>query len=195
MKQDQPKQVSPGCSLAISIAFGGIFALVGAYIVSISLGLLPSNPENFKAPRLVVAAAGMVFFLAGVWVAFQAGLGAWGADTPLAKWVQYILALAMMVAFVSVFLWVGLGSGERQFETSTSIGPVTTTGTASEGEGRCIFGGFGILAGIGVLVYAVRQGAILLSGGEAPTGQSQQAAGAALGLSNDLEHSGENKKE
>jgi len=167
MTHNQPKQISPGCSLAIGLALGGIFALAGAYIVSISLGLLPSNPDNFKAPRLVVAAAGMVFFLAGVWVAFQAGLGAWGADTPMAKWVQYFLALAMMIAFVSVFLWAGFGTGERSFQTTTSIGPVTSTGSASEGEGRCIFGGFGVLAAFGVLVYAVRQGMKLLNGGQA----------------------------
>jgi hypothetical protein len=45
-----------------------------------------------------------------------------------------------------------------------------------------------------VLVYAVRQGVKLLSGGKASAGQSQQAAGAALSLMKDLEHSEEDKK-
>jgi hypothetical protein len=179
MTHNQPKQVSPGCSLAIGLAFGGIFALVGAYIVSISLGLLPSNPDNFKAPRLVVAVAGMVFFLAGVWVAFQSGLGAWGADTPFAKWMQYILVLVIMTLFASIFIWVGFGPGERSFQTSTSIGPVTTSGTGSEGEGRCVFGGFGVLAGFATLVYAVRQGMKLLNGGQARAERSRSAAGPA----------------
>jgi len=151
------KQVSPGCSFAFSLAFGGIFALAGAFIIAISFDIIPVDPDNFKAPRLVVAAAGTVFFLAGIWVAFQAGLGSMGGDTPFAKWIQYILTLAIMVAFVSVFLWAGFGSGERQFQTSTSVGGGTTTGTASESEGRCIFGGFGILVGLGVLYYAVTQ--------------------------------------
>ena len=151
------KQVSPGCSLAFGIIFGGIFAFVGAYIVAISFDIIPVNPENFKAPRLVVAAAGMAFFFAGVWVAFQAGLGSVGGDTPFARWAQYILTLAIMVAFVSVFLWAGFGPGDGQFQTSSSIGPLTTTGTASEAEGRCIFGGFGVLAGLGVLYYAITQ--------------------------------------
>jgi hypothetical protein len=157
MSQEKPRQVSPGCSLAIGLVFGGVFALAGAYIVAISFDIIPVDPENFKAPRLVVAAAGMVFFLAGVWVAFQAGLGSMGGDTPFARWAQYILTLAIMVAFVSVFLWAGFAPGERQFQTSTSVGPVTTTGTASEAEGRCIFGGFGVLAGLGVLYYAITQ--------------------------------------
>jgi len=157
MTQDQPKQVSPGCSLAIGLVFGGVFALAGAYIVAISFDIIPVDPENFKAPRLVVAAAGMAFFFAGVWVAFQAGLGEMGGDTRSAKWVQYILTLAIMVAFVSVFLWAGFGPGEGQFQTSGSFGPLTTTGTASEAEGRFVFGGFGILAGLGVLYYAITQ--------------------------------------
>lgn len=151
------KQVSPGCSLAVGLAFGGVFALTGAYIVGTSLGFLPSDPADFVAPRLVVAAAGMAFFLAGVWIAFQSSLSVFGGETLLAKWVQYILTLLILVAFVSVFLWVGLGPGERQFQTSTSVGLVSASGTGDEVTGRLIFGGFGILVSLGVLSYAVTQ--------------------------------------
>ena len=167
MRQNQPKQVSPGVSLALGFFFGGIAALVGGYIIAISLNIIPTDPESFQAPRLVVAAAGMLFFLGGVWCVFQGSLTTWGRDTAMAKWTQYILVLVMMLIFASIFLWVGFGPGDRVFQTTTSVGPVTSTGTASESEGRCIFGGFGVLAGAAALLYAVGQGMKLLNGGQA----------------------------
>jgi hypothetical protein len=173
------KQVSPGCSLALGLTIGGIAALFGAYIVAISRNIIPTDPSKFSAPRSMVAAAGMLFFLAGVWTVFQSGLGAWGADTPFAKWTQYILALVMMTIFTTIFIWVGFGPGERSFQTSTTIGPVTTSGAGSESGGRCIFGGFGVLAGFATLVYAVRQGMKLLNGGQARAERSRSAAGPA----------------
>jgi hypothetical protein len=166
MTQNRPKQISPGCSLALGITIGGVAALFGAYIVAISLNIIPSDPNSFEAPRSVVAAAGMLFFLGGVWAAFQSGLGAWGADTPMAKWMQYILVLVMMVIFASMFIWIGFGPGGRSFQTTTSIGPITTSGSGSESSGRCIFGGFGVLAGFATLVYAVRQGMKMINGGQ-----------------------------
>lgn len=151
------KQISPGCSLAVGLAFGGVFALAGLYIVGISLGLLPSVPADFSAPRLVVAAAGMCFFIGGVWIALISTSWVYGQDTPTVKWLSFFLTLAMMIAFVSVFLWAGLGPGERQFQITTSVGGLTTSSSSDELAGRCLFGGFGILAADGVLYYAVTQ--------------------------------------
>jgi hypothetical protein len=151
------KQASPGCSLAIGLAFGGIFALTGAYIVGISLGFLPSDPEDFSAPRLVVAAAGMCFFIGGVWAALKSTSWAYGQDTPAVKRLSFFLTLVMMIAFASVFLWAGIGPGERQFQTSTSVGGVTISSPGNESAGRCIFGGFGFLAASGTVYYALTQ--------------------------------------
>jgi peptidoglycan/LPS O-acetylase OafA/YrhL len=171
----QRSTASPGCSLAVGLAFGAVFALAGGYILAISLNLIPVDPERFKAPRLVVAAAGMVFLLAGTWVAFQTA-SPFAQDTPLFRWTQYFLMLIMMGAFAVVFLWAGFGPGERQFETSTSLGVGNATGSGDEAGGGCIFGGFGLLAALGVLYYAVTQpGRILRS--KAPPGDKPSREG------------------
>jgi hypothetical protein len=151
------KQLSPGCSAALGLFFSLIFALIGGYIVAISLDVIHVDPAYFKAPRGIVAMAGMCFFLGGVWAALKSTSWAFGSDTPLVKWLSFLLTLLMMSAFASMFLWTGFGPGDPQFETSTSIGPVTTTGPGNELMGRLLFGGFGVLAGLVTLYYAVTQ--------------------------------------
>jgi hypothetical protein len=164
----QPGRAS---ALLAGLLFGGVFALTGGLILAVSLDLIHVNPENFKAPRLVVAAAGAVFFMAGIWIVFQAASPE-AQDTRLYRWMQYFIMVAMLGAFAAIFLWVGFGPGARQFETSTSLGPVSAGGTASEFEGRCIFGGFGLLMALGVLYYAVTRPARILGRREpAPRGK------------------------
>jgi hypothetical protein len=127
------------------------FVAAGGYIMAISLGFLPSDPEAFKAPRLVVATAGAVFVLGGLMALLQGSFSAGGQQTAIYKWLEFFILGGFLIAFAGVFLWVGFGPGERAFQTETTLGPVTTTGEGSPLIGRCLFGTFGL----GTLVAAL----------------------------------------
>jgi hypothetical protein len=94
----------------------------------------------------------MCLFLGGVWGALKSTSWAYGQATPLVKWLSFILILAMMSAFALPFLWSGFGPGGRNFQISTSIGPVTTTGLNNESAGKTLFSRIGIVAGLVVRI-------------------------------------------
>ncbi len=149
------KPSSPIRPVLSALGFGGIFSLAGAFIIAISLDIIHVDAASFHASRLVVAAAGLVFFLAGMLVAQQGVTSVFGQDTAWTRWTQYFLVVALMLAFSVVFLYAGLGPGERAFTQSTSAGPVTSTGDLNETTGRLIFGLFGFLFMAGSLAFAV----------------------------------------
>jgi hypothetical protein len=72
----------------------------------------------------------------------------------------------LLILFAGVFIWVGLGSGERTFETSTTLGPVTTSGEGNPVVGRCLFGGFGIGTLLAGLFYIYKKIMTLPMGGD-----------------------------
>ncbi len=115
------------------------------------------NPDDVHAPLWVIAAAGLVFFLAGMMIIFQGIAGPGAEQIKLYKWLQYFLVLGILASFAAIFIWVGLGAGEREFESSVSIGPLAIIGQGSEFIGRCLFGGFGLLMGFIVLFFAINQ--------------------------------------
>jgi quinol-cytochrome oxidoreductase complex cytochrome b subunit len=131
--------------LLSSMAFGGIFVLVGAFIVLVAADIIHADPSSFNAPRWVVGAAGGTFMLAGMMVAMQGAFGPDGQQTLLYLWLNFFFGLALMLLFSSVFLWVGFGPGEREFSTSTTVGSVTTSGAGSVSMGRLVFGGSGVV--------------------------------------------------
>jgi hypothetical protein len=133
------------------------FVAAGGYIMAISLGILPSDPEAFKAPRLVVAAAGAVFVLGGLMVLLQGSFSAGGQQTTLYKWLEFFVLGGFLLAFAGIFLWVGFGPGERAFQTETTLGPVTTTGDGSPLMGRCLFGTFGLGTLIAALLFIYKK--------------------------------------
>ena len=133
-----------GCIvLVMSLSFFGM----GLFVMLISFDVIPTPPENFNAPRIVVAAAGLVFALAGIMIFIRGSFSEEEMNSPLLAWVWFVLKLVVMAAFSSVFLWVGFGSGEREFQTTSSFGGVTTTGEGSSSFGRFLFGGAGVLFG------------------------------------------------
>jgi len=129
---------------------GAFFMLAGADIIHL-------DPEGVHAPLWVIGAAGSVFFLAGMLIIFQGIAGPGAEQITLYKWLQYFLVLGMMASFAAIFIWVGLGPGEREFQSSVSLGPLGIIGQGSEIIGRCLFGGFGIILGIIVLYFAINQ--------------------------------------
>lgn len=147
----EAKEVKPlppwvgGCIVLImSLSFLGM----GLFIMLISFDVIPTPPENFNAPRIVVAAAGLVFALAGLMIFLGGSFSEEEMNKPFLAWVWFLLRLAVMVAFSSVFLWVGFGPGEREFQTTSSFGGITSTGEGSSFFGRFLFGGAGALFGL-----------------------------------------------
>jgi len=134
----------------LSAAMGAFFMLAGADVIHL-------NPDDVHAPLWVIAAAGLVFFLAGMMIIFQGIAGPGAEQIMLYKWLQYFLVLGILASFAAIFIWVGLGTGEREFESSVSIGPLAIIGQGSEFIGRCLFGGFGLLMGFIVLFFAINQ--------------------------------------
>ena len=128
-----------------SMSFGGLFFLVGAFIVLLAADVIHADPSSFNAPRWVVGGAGAVFMFAGAMVALQGAFGPDREQSRLYLWLQFFWGIAFMLIFSSIFIWVGFGSGEREFTTSASVGAVTTTSSGSDTTGRFVFGGGGVL--------------------------------------------------
>ena len=144
-------------SLLGGMIFGGIFFLAGSFIVLIATDIIHADPSSFNAPRWVVAAAGGVFMLAGMMVAVQGGFGPEGMKTKLYLWIQFFFGMALMVLFTAIPLWIGFGLGEREFNTSTTIGPITNSSSGSDGMGRFVFGGSGVLMIFITIAMAISQ--------------------------------------
>ena len=129
-----------------SMSFGGIFFIFGAFIVLISADVIHDvDPSSFSAPRWVAGAAGGVFMIAGMIAALQGAFGPDGEQSLLYLWLQFFLGLALMILFTAIPLWIGFGSGEREFTTSGSVGPISTSGSGNVSTGRLVFGASGIL--------------------------------------------------
>jgi hypothetical protein len=131
---------SAGCVMLFSLPF----LLAGGYIMATSLGYLPADEASFHAPRWVVALAGLVFVMGGLMVLVNGLFGEYGRDTPVFKFLQGLGGMIFLLAFGLVFFWVGFGPGEREFETSGSVGPFSASGSGDSLFGRCLFGGIGL---------------------------------------------------
>ncbi|MBT3391515.1 MAG: hypothetical protein HN413_14030 [Chloroflexi bacterium] len=151
------RQISTQSQGGMALLMGLIFMAVGGLIILMALEIIPMDPSSLHAPRWVLGAAGALFFLSGALVFLQGIAGPDGEHDALMRWVQYVLVLGAMVAFSSVFLWVGFGPGEREFQTTTSVGPLSVSGQGNDVVGRCLFGGFGVLTALGTVYYAFQQ--------------------------------------
>lgn len=69
------------------------------------------DPDGLQAPRWVLGAVGLMFFLAGVMVIAQGIAGPGAEQVVLFQWLQLFLVTGIMVSFAAVFAWVGLGPG------------------------------------------------------------------------------------
>ncbi|NOY98746.1 MAG: hypothetical protein GXP40_06020 [Chloroflexi bacterium] len=147
-----------------SMLFGGIFFLMGSFVVLVAADIIHTDPGSIHAPRWVLAAAGGLFMFAGMTIALQGAFSPGAQQTALYQWLQYFLVLGILVSFSFVFIWIGLGPGEREFSSSSSIGPITVSGSGDDLMGRCMFGGFGLLMGAGTLWYAISRLLRILGG-------------------------------
>jgi len=145
-------------------AFALIFLGAGLVIILTSLNIIKTSEENFNAPRFIVLAAGTVFFLAGLLISLGVIFSREELRLPVMLWIQYLISLAIMISFCTPFLWAGFGPGDREFQTSTIIGPVATSSRGNEGFGRILFGGVGLLCSLGAAFYAVKQPGKIMRG-------------------------------
>jgi hypothetical protein len=148
-----PKELPSGCALLFALPF----VLAGSYIMAISLGYLPVDPETFKAPRLVVAAAGGVFVIGGFMVILRASFSPGAQQMPIYQWLEFLLVTALLLTFGAVFLWAGFAPGEVTFQTRVGAGGVSTTSAGDSMTGRFVFGAFGLGTFISGLVYAYKK--------------------------------------
>lgn len=142
----------------------GLFAAgMGLFIILVSVDIIHTDPESIHAPRWVLTLAGMIFTFVGLYI-LSTGLPAPGeSGSHLLRWIQYFLVLGMLTAFAAVFLWVGFGSGERQFSSSGSFLFFTVSGQGNEIFGRIVFGGGGILAALIAAYYAFSEARKIIS--------------------------------
>jgi len=140
-----------GC---LPILMGAIASVVGVVILLVGLNVIAFELPQSEIPRWMFAAAGLMFFCIGVVVAGST-LPPETQQSALYRWLQYFMLVGGLGAFSAIFLWVGFGPGAREFESSTTIGPFTTSGKGDELIGRLMFGGFGLLTGLGTLWHAI----------------------------------------
>ncbi len=167
---------SSSTGAASTALFGFIFSGMGAFIILAAMNIIPISPESLHAPRWVLGAAGGMFFLAGMAVISQGIAGPGAEQIHLFQWLQYVLVLGILIGFSSVFVWVGLGSGEREFQGTSSFGPIRFSGQGDEFLGRCLFGGFGVLVSLVTLFYAINQPLKIL-GKDFRTSEEQKSLG------------------
>jgi hypothetical protein len=138
--------------------FMGLFAtLLGVFIILVSVDIIPADSTSIHAPRWVLTLAGMIFAFAGLYI-LSTGLTPPGKQaSPIVLWIQYFLRLGMLTAFAATFLWVGFGSGEREFSGSGSFLFFTISGNGGDIPGRIVFGGGGLLAALITGFFAVSE--------------------------------------
>jgi hypothetical protein len=104
-----------GCNLLFALPF----LAAGIYIMGISFGFLPSDPQSFQAPPMIVGLAGALFTVGGLIVLLYGSaetLGEAAQKSLLFRVLNKILGLAFLTIFGIAFAWVGLGPGERAFQ-------------------------------------------------------------------------------
>ena len=110
----------------------------GLFLVGLSLW---GSGESFRAPRWVIAAAGGVFFLAG--------LAIFGRR--YRHFYAFVLAL-LITLFGAAVTWVSFGPGEREFTSTISLPFLSVSGPGSDLTGRICFAPGAILLD-GMAIY------------------------------------------
>jgi hypothetical protein len=136
-----------------SFWWGLLPLLAGVFVVLAAANVIPTDDENYNAPRWVAAAAGMAFVCAGVVVCLADGRFAVFQQ----RWWYGALGMAagagLFICFALPFNWVAFGPGEREFSGGISIPFVSIEfGRANELLGRAFFGLAALLLDAGLLL-------------------------------------------
>jgi len=115
-----------------------LFIAAGLAIVLVAADVIPTDPRSLDAPRWVVAASGLTFFLAGVAMMVMPGASA-GARGQV-SWLGFLLVFGILGSMAAIANWIAFGPGERQFSGTISIPFIAITSGSSEWTGRIAFG-------------------------------------------------------
>ena len=130
-------------SFLLLIVFGGIFVMVGAFVVMVGMGMIDGE---IYAPSWVIVITGVVFGLSGIIVMVNGLRDRVGPDNLILRWMYHALLLFMLISFAVPFHWVAFSSGERQFSSSTSLGGVSVSSSpGGDLGGRIAFGAAALL--------------------------------------------------
>jgi hypothetical protein len=136
-----------------AIFVGSISALIGLFIALVAADVIRVDEAGFNAPRWVMLAGGMIFFLAGVIV-----LATGGVQDPSTEEIDAVRIFRGTFGFLIVLLfaviahWVAFGPGDRLFSGSLAIPFV------SDLLGRIAFGCGAVLLDMILLVMVFRAG-------------------------------------
>jgi hypothetical protein len=125
---------------------GLVATAMGLFIIFTSIDAVPTDPNSIHAPQWVLTLAGVMFTFAGLYTFSTSLLLPREQETPIIQWIQYFLILGALAAFATIFLWIGFGSGRREFIE------------------RIMFGGGGILSALVAGYYAFTGARRIMSG-------------------------------
>jgi hypothetical protein len=127
------KQASTKAVVLMALAF----FLFGGFFLAAMLGVLPAKASIDNPPLAVQLSAAAIFLLSGVLVLL---VGLPGAENPERVRWRGVLSWFFVFAMAVVFNWISFGRGPRHFSGGVSVGAIATHGSASEWEGRILFG-------------------------------------------------------
>ncbi len=138
MNENDGKSMSPRARFFMALGF----FFFGGFLFSLMFGWIPARPS--PNPTWVVAAAAMMFSLAGVLILL--------IESERLAWLRNLVAWLLVVCLAIPFNWVAFGEGERQFSSSSSFLGFASSGAAGETEGRIVFGFFALLMDLMLLL-------------------------------------------
>jgi len=143
-EDEEGKPLSPRGRFFMALAF----FFFGGFLFSFVFGWIPKQPSPSPTPDWVLAAAAMMFSLAGVVILL--------IENERLAWLRNLVSWLLLVCLALPFNWVAFGEGERQFSSSSSFLGVTSTGAPGETEGRIVFGLFAILMDLMIVLVPLR---------------------------------------
>lgn len=119
---DPVHRIEPGTG----IGWGATMASIGIFVLLVAVGIVPADEAGMRAPRWVVALAGLVFLVGGAVVlgygirnALDPGAAERPDPFPVGAWFA---ASAIVTIFAVLGAWVALGSDEPDAETRIAFG-------------------------------------------------------------------------
>ncbi len=138
-QEDLPRWQAIGCGVLFALPF----LAAGLYIMGISFGWLPADPEAFIAPRGIVGLAGVFFVVGGLMALLHGVGGRAGQKNIVFRALNSLLGFAFLLLLGLVFTGAGFGPGDdRAVEGGMSLGPLPISGGLG---GRGLFGIIGLL--------------------------------------------------
>lgn len=139
-EREHIRQMSPRGRFFMALAF----FFFGGFLLAMVFGWIHVDPSRIHAPLWVLGAAAMVFVLGGGMILL--------AESERYAWLRNLVVWLFVLCLALPFNWIAFGEGERAFSSSSSMMGVGSYGSASETEGRTVFGFFAVLMDLVVVL-------------------------------------------